>query len=1614
MIRAKLGPDLADGITAVDLRSAYNVVAQDYKGTTSEDDVAKFKTMEQIMSTAETVDEKAGERAYIDAIKDRLVSEYGINSIMEARRLYEESTGRKAVGTDQKRADELLEVAIVETARDIVGKKKGDAKSTYDSLVKLYGLQPNLSTRTSTSVEQQAYSTPAPLAYLAGYLAGAETAKSAYEPTAGNGMLTISAKPGIWVVNELNAERNAALQDQGFKQVTKNDASEWTPEGGNFDLIVENPPFGTVKGPAGYPKTWELPLPDGKSVSTTEVDHAIVMKSLEKLKEDGSAALIVASIPKTVTGESARGDAYNGQNKRRFYYALYNQFNVVDHFTVSGDLYSKQGASWPVDVILIKGRGKSTLPLPSIKPPRIYDTWAGLKGLLDASRLDAGQQGTVRGPAGGAPVGTAGTESGVVPGGAGAAVAGTRDAGQESAGGNGPVSGGLGGGGRAAGVHTSGAAPAGGPAVDSGGAAGTTTTAGPAATRPAQGGAQFAPSGSSAGEGQNGPSGSAAANRGNVAPAAVDETGTNENQLTYHPQSALKSLGTLVPTNQQESVKLALQALADRVGDIDQFVMRELGYKNLGQLGDAFAAEQIDSLALAIDSMQRGSGFIIGDQTGIGKGRVVAGIIKWSLLNGRVPIFTTEKPNLYGDMIRDLSDIGMDDIRPMITNNNESIPIDGVATDYYADHLDAVATAKALGRKAPHMARVGSRPGLWLTAPVKEQNEGRMNAILSGGSNLEALKSAGFNMVFTTYNQMNRDSLKDGRGKPSGQYKDEVRHTFIRTLANGNALILDETHNAGGQKASRGPNQGMAEGRGAFFRQLVDLARSVFYSSATYAKRTDVMDLYSKTDMSKAVNGNVAALPEAIEKGGVPLMQVVSAMLVQAGQYIRRERSFNGVRYDTDQVVVDKVAGENLATTFRMIKDFDILKGAAVAAMDKELKSRGEALGFDNSMGDAGATSTNFTALMHNVVNQMLLALKAKQVVEYAVNALNAGEKPVITLANTMGSFIERYTTDFNLSPGDAVALSFKDVLIRYLKKARDVRIKSPDGKVQVHYLTDDELGPIALAQWKAAEKHIRSAKGLDELPISPIDYLHSELRKLKHPTKNRNVTTGEITGRTHTIEYSATGMKFVMRPESQTNAGARRVLVNQFNNDKVDILILNQAGSTGLSLHSSAKFKNQQPRHMIILQPELNIDTHMQMLGRVHRTGQVVPPRFTQLAADIPAETRPASVLAKKMAALSANTTASRKNALAASNVVDFMNEYGDQVAADLMRDMPDIHQALDEPLTPDTQGYMTDNALAKVTGRLPMLPLADQRRVYDMLESNYKDYLAQKIALGENALEAQTLDLQAKTIEKHTVFSGEVGDESPFAAGAYAELLDVKRLGKPYTWEELRKRISTFLNDNGVTGTSESDPMWRLSNYGHSYMRELRAKVGDEFTAYMTDLIAGMSDPDAIHSTEARLRAAKNVFDRITAEIHPGGQYRIILTDGSSVMAVAMGITRKKDVKLPVAPGAWAVDFAFADASRHIKVPFSQIIVGSADPGARVMGIQVQSATHDPVTRESIEQVFAKGQREVRERRVMLTGNLLAAYGRLPKGQIVNYTDDQGRHLQGILLARDTDIKK
>lgn len=1462
------------------------------------------------------------EQAFIDAFE----SGRAFISITEARAFAAQELGIKIdPGSELAKAlDEQIESAIVRVARKIAVRNEGNPLAAYQALVDLYGRQPRLGVRTSTSVEQQAYSTPVPLAYLASQLAGINQNTTVYEPSAGNGALLIDARPTYVTANELNPDR--ARQLRAFLPggtVTENDAAEERPAE-QFDVIIANPPFGAVKDDAGNTVRFDV----GGNYSTNEIDHAIAMKALAAMKDDGKAVLIVGGINKTITDPQKRADAYNGKAKREFYFRLYSEYNVSDHFTVDGSLYAKQGAGWPVDVIVINGRGKSSLRLPAVSAPRQYASWDALQEVLTNDR-NTQAAGAVRGTDG-----IAAGES------TRADTANVRDTGSERAG-------------------------------RDNGQRGRDTARQPGAVRagPADGqssGLRVDAERAGVGEAAPAPERGADAGRDPVTVAPTPEVEENARQVAYQAGSRSGGMGTLVPVNMQTAISDALGALAMRRGSIDAYVADRLGY-SAQQLVDSFGAEQVDAIALAIDNIERGAGFIIGDQTGIGKGRVNAAVIRYAIRRGLNAIFVTEKPNLYADMFRDMEDIGIDKmlgrpINAVMTNSNQSVPLPD--------------------------AKDGEKRTL------KSGSDAKKHDAMLRDISLKGLKAAGVDVLLTTYSQMQ-----------TVQGKATVRQEVIRRLANGGVVMFDESHNAGGtQNAFK--EKGAAPNRAEFARELVKDAQGVFYSSATYAKRPDVMDLYAATDMKLAVE-DLEKLGEAIAKGGVPMQQVVAAMLARSGQYVRRERSFDGIEYNTPQIEVDRTQYNNVSTVLAAIQDFsENYVADAVAVVDQELRDSAENVAFDGSIGQAGASSTNFTAIMHNVVDQMLLAFAADDAADRAIQAIRAGEKPVITLASTLETFIEEYAEEIGAAPGDRIDITFADIFRRYLERTRRYTVKKPfadkGDKGERRRLTDEQLGPQGVRAFKDAMRLIDEA-GIHTLPGSPIDHIIARIEKAGYQV-------GEITGRSMGIDYSGNDTVLKKRGQSERSIKGRLTAINGFNAGQIDAMILNKSGSTGLSLHASDKFKDQRKRRMIIVQADGNIDTHMQMLGRVHRTGQVVLPEYDQLVVGVPAARRPAAVLAKKMASLNANTTASRDSALTSAEVLDFMNVYGDQIAARLMADEPDIHLRLGNPLPADDHGFLkSEDAARKVTGRIPLLPIDMQEELYQRLEDEYRSLIAQKDAAGENALEAKTFDFDAELVDRKEVLPPVPGSDSPFADGVYVETVKVKRQGKPIPSADVVAQVAQGLEVDVPAGSPDA----ALKELQRQAQPINAARLRETYNAakeYIDQAAASIKDAEKSKAEREKLDATLKNFQTIRNAIRPGDTVRV-KTDNGNVYGVVMDVYRSGRAKNPAALGVWRARIAIVDAAREMTVTFSQMAV----PGEKAQEGAIAIEKADTIGLFKIIDAFDEMQVDARETRSIVTGNLLAGFDYVNgKGAIINYTASGGQVRQGILLTREFNLEK
>lgn len=1018
-------------------------------------------------------------------------------------------------------------------------------------------------------------------------------------------------------------------------------------------------------------------------------------------------------------------------------------------------------------------------------------------------------------------------------------------------------------------------------------------------------------------------------------------------QVPYLPKSQGPSLDTLVPVNLQTATTNALNQLEQRIGSLDEYVADRLGYGTPQELHKYFSAEQADACALVISNLEKGAGFVIGDQTGIGKGRVVAATIHYAKLTGRVPIFVTKEPSLYADMLRDLTNINQPHFRPFVTDSPLKLPLPD-------------------GRTLK-------------TSPPFHQQE---MADLQRTGNL-----GDYEAIFTTYSQ-----LQTVRGQET------ARHEFLRTFARKALLILDESHEAGGSvsldREGRAKN---TSARALFVRELAELADGVFYSSATYAKRPDIMDLYAKTDMRLAVK-NLSNLTWMVQKGGIPLQQALATMLTESGQYLRRERSFEGVKFDPAIVPVNHQVAENLAAIMSGVLDFDRFKRSALKKIDKELKAEAKALLGDGAIGEAGASSTNFTSIMHNLIDQMLLALKAEATVQKSVELLRIDEKPLIALASTMGSFIGQYAQLNHLKPGDAINLSFGDLLRRYLERSREIQVGNPYGQKTRQRLNDAELGPEGVAQYEAVLDLIDETD-LSGIPISPIDYIKFRL-------KQEGYRLDEITGREHTIDYSADGQTFYQRRSSTQKDKATSVTnVKAFNSGQLDVLILNRSGSTGISLHACQEFSDRRRRHMIIAQPERDINQFMQMLGRIHRTGQVVTPNYTLLMADIPAEKRPGAVLAKKMASLNANTTAARQNGITLENVPDFMNEYGDRVAAEIMSNFPELHEQLDSPLSGGEE-LNVDDAIKKVTGRIPLLPLATQEKLYDLIEGEYLEWVQRQEAMGESILEAQYLDLDARTLARLEVSPADSCSYSPFTSAVNLEVIDAKTPQKPLTTLQVINHVRAHLKLPEISSINEHD-FEATFEIAQTSANERITRLNEQIDQYRQQQIAYLKTPEKIEKLDERLEKQRNRLQDILEEFPAGQSVRLVTPNSNVFYGVVAKIWQTGQQDNPTVPSGWRMQVLLADPAREIVIPFSKINTGKES------AIQLSSQERDWDDNDIYESFDLKQVQE-REQRQILTGNLLRVFEQFPEGKLINFTDQRGQMRQGLIMPKDFEIEQ
>ncbi|MDY7021618.1 MAG: strawberry notch C-terminal domain-containing protein, partial [Cyanobacteriota bacterium] len=1030
------------------------------------------------------------------------------------------------------------------------------------------------------------------------------------------------------------------------------------------------------------------------------------------------------------------------------------------------------------------------------------------------------------------------------------------------------------------------------------------------------------------------------------------------------PFSKGKRVGGLVPINMQGTVHKVLGNLVDQVtqeegiNDIDDWVLKKLnekapnakldsGHWTKERLFEALSAEQIDSVALGIYNFDRNSEFIIGDETGFGKTRQLAMLTTYGMQQGFTPVLVTKDNNLYEDVLGGFNEIGVEGIKPFETNTPDK------------------------GKKAHRL---------------------ETEQILASGDLGDQ------NMVLTTYSQM--QTVKG---------KETERRQLLREIVDDHGmLIMDECHLAGGGKTTiRQLEKDQAPNGAMFARELKEKAGRVLSASATFAKFPEVMDLYSRTDMIQAVD-QPEALVDLINEGGRGLQEILSNQLTEAGQYLRRERPFQA-EFSTVKLEADRNICDAESKVMGALVQFDQIKDAAVKHISDDLKAEAKRINSDNSTGNVAADSTNFTSLMHNYLSVSNLAKKIEAGVEFACECLERGEKPCIGVASTVEAFIKDYADEHHIKPGDEINVSFKDMLLHYAERSREVSIKDAYGQQGRRWLTENEIGLDGSIAW---DNIMNAIEELDtsELPISPIDLFKTQMEE-------RGYSVGEVTGRSSGIDYvkqeDGSYKAYYQTFKPLNKAEIKRATTDGFNNGDIDCLIGNQSMSTGISLHASEKFADQRQRHFLLLQPEGDINKAKQFFGRFDRTGQVNAPKITIGAADIPYERRMQSILMGKLSELSANTTANRESQVDFGESRDFLNRYGDAIAEEVLRDNPELNYRLNSPYDLERE-YKEGELIKKLTGRLPILSIDDQEDVMQQIETGYDALMQELDALGINTLKTTTLDLDAVPLATVEVIPATGVGDTPFTAPVVMDILDVNSGRKPYTSEQVFNRVQQELgldtpdSETSIQSLNLQNPKIRKAGYHHAIQQisELE-KIKENYQQDRQSLFKTQSSLENFLDTTNRQSA---VVTGMRRAFPVGTPVQIQTPEGNDIYGVVLAHTSKPPDRNtnPLRPSNHQISIAVADGARELDLAYSKL--GST---AGKYFIKPQYLVAENGEAKPVLQLFDEAQNSDREQRYMMRGNLLKAADQFSdQGIIVHYTDRAGDRHPGFLMDKGFEL--
>lgn len=296
-------------------------------------------------------------------------------------------------------------------------------------------------------------------------------------------------------------------------------------------------------------------------------------------------------------------------------------------------------------------------------------------------------------------------------------------------------------------------------------------------------------------------------------------------RVPYRSLSKISISQGMAPRRLEQNMYEGLLTIKKEFRDIDKWVAKGLDIP-ISELPKRLSAEQVDAVAIGKKALMNKSGIIIADETGFGKGRILAALALTGLKAGKTVVLFTENSQLFSDFYRDLL---------------------------------AVSEGEKLIPTLLHQKAVVIDPeGQLITKSLTGVKFKKQLDTLDWGKNEAKL-------ILSTYAQINRG----GDEQPKLDW-------LLSRIGESGWLLLDEAHNAAG-------DSNVAKN----LNKLIDKSNGVIFSSATYAKTEKNLSLYEKsfpiddltyTLLKKSMLGDTGEMREAL-----------TTAMAKKGRFIRRE-----------------------------------------------------------------------------------------------------------------------------------------------------------------------------------------------------------------------------------------------------------------------------------------------------------------------------------------------------------------------------------------------------------------------------------------------------------------------------------------------------------------------------------------------------------------------------------------------------------------------------------------------------------------------------------------------------------------------------------------------------